>query len=492
MRHFVPAATQKTGGACKTGHWSEKDGRFRGRWPAQLTSPFVKANVEPLEANQVKLTVELDDAELEAAIDQAYKKIAGQVNIPGFRRGKAPRRLVEQQVGPEAARAQALNDSLPDFYMKAVTEQDIDAIAPPQLKITSGEEEGTVVFEAEIDTRPVPAIPGYNGLQVTIPNPEATEEELDSQIERMRKQYGELEPVERASQEGDFVSIDIEGTDKDGNAVAGLTATNYSHEVGASLQSLGPDFDNELTGVKAGDEKEFTTTVPPNDDEVTFKVKVNEVNERKLPELTDEWANEVSEFDTIKELRDDIANRLRENRKGEAKRLLRNGAIEALAELVDTDVPEVLVDNEMRRQLRDMMYRLEQQGASLQQLLAMSGQTEEDFLAQLREGATNTVKADLALRSLAEKENIEVTEEEIDAEVDLLARQFGQKSSRVRRDLERAEQMPAVRSDIRKAKALKWLTENVSIVDSDGKPLDREALGLDEDEHDHEGHDHSH
>jgi trigger factor len=454
----------------------------------------VKANVEPLEANQVKLTVELDDAELESAIDAAYKKIAGQVNIPGFRRGKAPRRLVEQQVGPEAARAQALNDSLPDFYMKAVTEQDIDAIAPPQLKITSGEEEGAVVFEAEIETRPVPAIPGYNGLQVTIPNPQATEEELDAQIERMRKQYGELEVVDRPSQEGDFVSIDIEGTDGEGNAVAGLTASNYSHEVGASLQSLGPDFDNELKGVKAGDEKEFTTTVPPNDDEVTFKVKVNDVSERKLPELTDEWANEVSEFDTLKELRDDIANRLSENRKGEASRTLRNGAIEALSELVDVDVPEVLVDNEMRRQLRDMMYRLEQQGASLQQLLAMSGQSEEGFLGQLREGASNTVKADLALRSLAEKENLEATEEEIDAEVELLARQLGQKTSRVRRDLERAEQMPAVRSDIRKTKALKWLTENVSIVDTDGKPLDRTALGLDEDEHDHDhsDHDHSH
>jgi trigger factor len=444
----------------------------------------VKANVEPLEANQVKLTVELDDAELEKAIDDAFKKIAGQVNIPGFRRGKAPRRLVEQQVGIEAARAQALNDSLPDFYIKAVTDQEIDAIAPPQLKIVSGEEQGSVVFEAEIETRPVPNIPGYDGLQVTIPNPEPSDEELDEQVERMRKQYGELAPVERAAQEGDFVSIDISGTDDEGNAVPGLTATDYSHEVGASLQSLGPDFDENIKGTSKGDEKEFTTTVPPNDQEVTFKITVKEVNERKLPELNDEWANEVSEFETVAELREDIAKRMREGRKAEANRTLRNGAIEALAELVDIDIPEVLVDNEMRRQLRDMMYRLEQQGASLEQLLAMTGQSEEDFLGQLREGATNTVRADLALRSLAQKESIEVTEDEIDEEVELLARQFGQKSSRVRRDLERADQMPAVRSDIRKAKALKWLTDNVSLVDNDGKSLDRAVLGLDEDAED--------
>lgn len=447
----------------------------------------MKANVEPLESNQVKLTVELDESELETAINAAFKKLAGQVNIPGFRPGKAPRKLVEQRVGLEAARAQALNDSLPDFYIKAIVDNDIDAIAPPQLKIVTGEDEGPVVFEAEIDTRPVPNIPGYDGLQVTIPNPEASDEELDAQIERMRAQYGELEVVERAAKEGDFVSLDIVGTDNEGNPVPGLTATDYSHEVGAALQSLGPDFDDNVKGASAGDEKEFSTTVPPNDTEVTFKITVKQVNERKLPELTDEWANEVSEFESIADLRADIANRLRENRKGEANRLLRNGAIEALAELVNEDVPEVLIDNEMRRQLRDMMYRLEQQGADLGQLLAMTGQSEEDFLGTLREGATNTVRADLALRSLAQKENIEVTEEEIDAEVELLAHQFGQKTSRVRRDLERADQMPAVRSDIRKAKALKWLTENVDLVDADGKSLDRAALGLDEDEDSDEG-----
>jgi trigger factor len=448
---------------------------------------LVKANVEPLEANQVKLTVELDDTELEGAIDAAFKKIAGQVNIPGFRPGKAPRRLVEQRVGMEAARAQALNDSLPDFYMKAVSDQEIDAIAPPQLKIVSGEEDGPVVFEAEIETRPVPNIAGYDGLQVTIPNPEPTDEELDSQIERMRAQYGELEVVEREAQEGDFVYLDITGTDSEGNPVPGLTATDYSHEVGAALQSLGPDFDDNVRGTKAGDEKEFTTSVPPNDQEVTFKLTVKSVNERKLPELNDEWANEVSEFETVEALRADIATRLRDNRKAEASRLVRNGAIEALAALVDTDIPEVLIDNEMRRQLRDMMYRLEQQGADLAQLLAMTGQSEEDFLNQLREGATNTVRADLALRALADKESLEVTEEEVDEEVEILARQFGQKTSRVRRDLERADQMPAVRSDIRKAKALKWLTENVSLVDTDGKPLDRAALGLDEEAESDEG-----
>lgn len=447
----------------------------------------MKANVEPLEANQVKLTVELDDAELEKAIDDAFKTIATQVNIPGFRRGKAPRKLIEAQIGTSAARAQALHDSLPEFYRRALIEQDIDAITPGQIDIDEGEEEGTVIFSATIETRPVPQIAGYQGLQVTLPNPTASEDELDKQIERMQKQYGELNTVERPAIEGDFVTLDIEGIDEDGEPKPGLTASDYLHEVGTPLQSLGPDFDNEVLGSSAGDEKTFTSPIPPNDDEVTFTIKVKEVQERILPELTDEWAREVSEFDTIVELRQSIADRIAGARTGESLRLLRNACIDALAELVDEDVPEVLIDSEMRRQLQDIDFRLRQQGVHLGQFLAMTGQSEEDFLEKLRNDATNTAKADLALRSLAEKENIEVTEAEIDEEVESLARQLGQKSSRVRRDLERADQIPAVRSDIRKSKALKWLTDHVSIVDEDGKSLDRDALGLNADEGNDEG-----
>jgi trigger factor len=466
-------------------HWSPVDGDralVRGNPGRPVKSRPVKANVEPLEANKVKLTVELEDKEVEAAIEAAFKKIAHQVNIPGFRRGKAPRRLVEAQVGADAARAQALNDSLPDYYIQAIREQEVDAIAPPQLKIVSGEEEGPVVFEAEIDTRPVPQIPGYQGLQVTIPNPNPTDDEIDAQVERLRSQYGELESVDRAAKKGDFVSLDIEGT-SDGESVPGLTANDWSYEVGAELQSLGPDFDGHIDGSKAGDVKEFTSVVPPNDLDVDFKVTVKQVNERKLPELTDEWANEVSEFETVGDLRDDIATRLRDMRKSEAARALRNNAIEAIAELVDDEIPEPLIENEMQRQLREFAYRLQSQGADISQFLSMTGQSEEDFLGQLREGSLNTVRADLALRSLAEKENLEVTDEEVDAEVESLAEQFNQKVARVRRDLERADQIPAVRSDIRKSKALKWLTDNVQLVDSEGATIDRSTLGLDD--HDH-------
>ncbi len=449
----------------------------------------MKANVEALEGNKVKLSVELDESEVDQAVEQAFKKIARQVNIPGFRPGKAPRKLIEARIGIDAARGQALNDSLPDYYVAAVKEQDIDVIAPPELKIVSGEEEGPVAFEATVDVRPVPELVGYQGLQVTVPNPEPGEADIDAQVERMRAQSGELEDVDRPAKVGDFVTIDIEGV-HEGEAVPGLTAGDYSYEVGSGLQSLGEEFDSQVEGSSAGETKTFTSPVPPNDLDVEFTVTIKQVAERKLPDLTDEWANEASEFETVQELRADITKRLAEVRKLEASRALRGAVIEAISELVTDEIPDALVDQEMTRQLQEVSYSLQQQGFGLAQYLEATGQSQEDFVAQLREAAVASVRADLALRSLADKENLQATEEEVDQEVEQLAKRFGQKASKVRRDLERAEQMPAVRSDIRKTKAVRWLMDNVEVVDSDGRKIDRSLLAYDNDELGHEGHNH--
>lgn len=448
----------------------------------------MRASAEPLDGNKVKLQFEIDEVELNKEIDKAFKKFATQVNVPGFRPGKAPRRILEAQIGLDTARAQALNDSLPDFYAKALKETDTDAIDSPKVDIVSGQEEGPVVFEAEVDVRPVPNIAGYGGLKVTIPSPEASDEDVDAEIERMRAQYGELNEVDRAAVAGDFVSIDLSGT-RDGAPVPGLTATDYSYEVGNKLHSLGDEFDSEVEGSKAGDVKEFTSTIPPNDDEVQFTVTVKVVNERTLPELNDEWVNEASEFDTVDELRADIKDQLGRVRKAEAERQLRNGVIKAVAELVDDEIPEPLVDAEVRRQVRDILNRLAQQGIDLGTFLQATGQDEEAFLEQIKLNATDSVRADLALRSLAEKEDLQATDDEVDEEVESLATQFGQKASRVRRDLEHADQMPAVRSDIRKGKAVRWLMDHVEIVDAEGNKIDRESVRNDMPEQSVEGED---
>lgn len=456
-------------------------------------SASMKANVEALEGNKVKLTVEVDESEIDKAVDEAFKKIARQVQIPGFRLGKAPRRLIEARVGADAARAQALNDSLPDFYTKALDETDTDAIAAPQIEITSGEESGPVVFHAEVEVRPVPSLAGYQGLKVTVPNPVPTAEDIDSQLERLRAQHGELEAVERPAVAGDFVTIDIQGL-HEGDPVPGLTANDWMYEVGTAFQSLGEDFDSQIQGSNVGDVKEFTSPVPPNELEVDFTVTIKAVNERKLPELTDEWVSNVSEFETVDELQADMTRRLSEVRKIEATRALRTGVIEAVAQLVDDDVPDSLVDQEMRRQLQDLDYRLRAQGADLAQFLAASGRDEGSLVSQLRSNAVDSVRADLALRALADKESLNASEQEVDAEIEMLADQYGQKVAKVRRELERNDQIPAVRSDIRKAKAVDWLIEHVEVVDADGNAIDRESFRLDQSAHDHsedEGHDHS-
>ena len=216
----------------------------RGRRPHRYTRRTVKATVEPLEGNKVKLSVEVDEQEFEQAVDAAFKKIAHEVRIPGFRPGKAPRRLLESRLGSGAGRAQALNDSLPEYYSDAVRDTEVDVIAPPEIDVTSGEEDGPITFEAVVEVRPVVEIEGYKDLKVEIPTPSATDEEIDAQIERLRGQFAELEVVERAAEEGDYVTIDIEGS-QDGEVLEGLVASAYLYEVGSG--AIVPELDEQLT-----------------------------------------------------------------------------------------------------------------------------------------------------------------------------------------------------------------------------------------------------
>src|ERR1051326_8071977 len=220
----------------------------------------MRSSVEPLEGNKVKVSVEVDEAEFESAIDAAFRKIAREVRIPGFRPGKAPRRILETRVGSEVGRQQALQDSLPEFYARAVREHDVDVIAAPEVEITNGREEGPVSFEATVEIRPKVLVPGYASLRVEVPSPAPTEEEIDEQLDRMRQPYAKLEDVEREAQQGDVESIDLFGH-REGEGLPGLEASGYLYEVGKN--SLGIiELDNHLDGASAGDEIEFTAAHP--------------------------------------------------------------------------------------------------------------------------------------------------------------------------------------------------------------------------------------
>jgi trigger factor len=437
----------------------------------------MRSTVEPLEGNKVKLSIEVEAGEFEAAVNAAFKKIAKEVRLPGFRPGKAPRKVLEARFGHQAGREQALQDALPEYYSAAVIEHDVDVIAPPDIDITGGQESGDIAFDAVVEVRPTIEVPGYGGLQVTLERPGVDEAALDAQIDRMRELDSTLVDVDRAVQDGDTVTIDVAGT-LDEEPQPGLTADDYSYTVGSG--AITPEVDEHLVGAKAGDTLSFAATHPDPDEtrQLQFEVVVKDVKEKVLPEITDEWAAEASEFDTVAELRASLAERMTRVRKAQAQMTLREKVGEALAALVTDGIPDAMVNHEMQDRLQDLAMRLQAQGMQLDQYLAMTGADPETFSQELRDTATSGVKVDLALRAVAEAESIECTDEDLSDELEGVASRVGQTADEVRERFERVGQISAVRSDIRKRKALEWLLERAEVVDPEGAIIDRSELEL--------------
>jgi trigger factor len=461
----------------------------------------VKATVEPVEGTpvmepKVKVAVEIDETELEPAVEQAWREIAKEVRLPGFRPGKAPRSLLEKQFGAGYARSEALRQALPDFYSQAVIDHDVDVIAPPDLDITAGEESGDVAFEAVVDVRPTVTVAGYGGLRVEVPSPEVPDEEIDEQIDRLRSQYGELTEVDRPAADGDYTTVDIHGT-RDGEEVDGLTADDYLYLVGSGM--IASEFDEHLTGAKAGDVLQFDAEHPdPEQDAVEFRILVKDVKERVLPDLTDEWVAEATEFSTVEELREDTRSRLAEAREGQTRISVRARIGVELAKLVDDEVPEALVSAEMQNRLQNLAYQLQGRGIALDDYLQITGRDPESFTAELKEAADEAVRVDLALRAVAVAEGLEATDEQVDTEILQLIATADVDLDEARDQLRSGGQLSAVRSDLSNRNALEWLVDHSEVVDPDGNPIAEEYLQLPDEpephdhDHDHDGHDHDH
>jgi len=444
-----------------------------------MSSSTISSTVELLDDNKVKLSVEVDEAEFDTAIDAAFKRIAKEVRMPGFRPGKAPRKLLEAQFGHGVGREEALREALPDYYAQAVVNHDVDVIAPPDIDITAGQEEGPVSFDAVVEVRPVVEVGGYDGLKVEIPSPTPSDEEIDEQIDRMRQQYAEFVTVERAADDGDHVTIDIAGT-HEGEDVPGLTTSDYDYEVGTG--AVVAEIDDNLRGASAGDELEFDAEHPDPDEEapLSFKLTVKEIKEAVLPELDDEWASETSEFTTVDELRTDLTNRMGAMKIAQARMALQQNTAEALAELVTAEVPEAMVENEIDARLQDLVGRLQQQGIDPGQYLAQMGQTPEQLRDEFREPSEQAVKVDLALRTVAESENLLPDDDALTEAIDEMAEQSGQDGAELKERLAEVGQLSALRADLGKRDALEWLTENVELIDENGDPVDRDALEIPE------------
>jgi trigger factor len=438
----------------------------------------VMTSVEELPENKVKLHVSIPASEFERAIDAAFRKLAAEVKIPGFRPGKAPRRLLEARLGTDVARDQALRDSLPGYYADAVKSEELDTIAAPEIDITAGEESGDVEFDAVVEVRPVVELTNYHELRVEVPSPAVADDVVDQQLDALRDRFADLEESSRPLAEGDYAQIDIKGYVHD-EAIDALTATDYLYEVGSGL--LVPKLDEELAGKRPGDILKFNDSLPERfgeraGEDVAFQVLVKETKRKVLPEVTDEWASEVSEFDTVDELRADIRKRLELVNTVQAQVAARDKVLDAVADLVTIDLSDALVKGEMEQRLHDIAHRLDGQGVTIQQYLAATGTEEQAFVQQVRETAERSVCADLALRAVAAEEGIVATDEELDDEVARLAERLEEKSTKVRRDLERRGILEAVRSDIAKGKTLRFLVDHAEVVDEAGNPLDLKVL----------------
>ncbi|NLD76152.1 MAG: trigger factor [Acidimicrobiales bacterium] len=434
----------------------------------------MKSTVEPVEGNKVKLSIEVDSKAFEQEVDAAFKRIAREVRIPGFRPGKAPRKLIEARIGLEAARGDAIEHAVPRFYSDAIREHDVDVIAAPEYDLTSTVEDEHLAFDAVVEVRPTVNPAGYESLRVTIDSPEVTEDEIEQQLERLREAYGQLEAVERAAEAGDHVLIDIVGA-RDGEPLEGLEADGYLYEVGSG--AVVPELDEQLTGSSAGDDLEFTADHPlEGEDPIEFEVTVHEVREKVLPDLDDDFAAEATEFETLEELQEDLRARMTPVKINQARAQVRGLTADALAELVDEEIPESLIDSEVRNRLDDFFRRLQAQGITPDQYLAAVEGGAEEFLGGVREGATNAVKANLALRAIVAEKDIDVTDEEVEEQLEIIATQSGEKVNRVRKEFERTGQLSALRSEMRNQRGLDWLIERVELVDEDGKPVDRAFL----------------
>jgi trigger factor len=438
----------------------------------------MRASTEPLEGNLVRLSVEIDEPEFDRALVGVVKTLASQIRVPGFRPGKVPRKVLEARMGGAGAlRAEALREALPDFYAQAVVDSEIDPIASPEIDITAGEDSGAVRFDAVVQVRPVVSIPGYDGLSVTLPGLRVSAEDVDGQVNRLRENDAELESVGRPAVDGDLVTIDLHGNDESGAEVIGID--DYLYEVGTA--TITPELDVELRGAKSGDILAFTAPAPGDEGEViSFRVLVKEVKVKKLPEPTDEWAAESSEFDTVAELRADISERMARIKLVQSQMALREKTVEAVAGLVeDGDVPEVLVDAEVNERLHDLQHRLEAQKLGLGEYLQATGRTPDDLLVAVRVDAQRAVKADLALRALAEAEALTLSDEELDAEIVTMAQRMETSPAELRRQLDTAGRTGAVRSELRKGKALQWLLDHVELFDEEGNPMSRDDLKTD-------------
>ncbi|MEU7656726.1 trigger factor [Micromonospora taraxaci] len=447
----------------------------------------MKSTVETLSPTRVRLAIEVPFVELEPSLKKAYREIGSQVQVPGFRRGKVPTAVIDQRVGRGTVLNEAVQEAIPENILAAVREHDLKTLGRPEVEITEFNDGDSLNFTAEVDVRPEITIPDASTIEVVVDELQIDESEIDEQVKNLRERFATLKTVERAAAEGDYVQIDLNAT-VDGEDVPGGQASNISHEVGS--KQLLPGLDEAVVGLAAGDDTTFTTQLVGGDfagRDADVAVTVRTVKEKELPELNDEFAQMASEFDTIEELRGDLRSRVTQGKQVEQIYAARDKALAQLVEAAEIPAPEGVVREEVESRKQAMVDQLERIGASMEEYLAAEDKTEEQIDAELTEAATEGVKVQLLLDTLADAEDVQVSDDEFGHEIVHRAQRAGMAPQQYYDQLVRSGAAAAVFGDVRRGKALAAVMERITIKDAAGNGITLDALrAANEAEHNHQ------
>lgn len=436
----------------------------------------MKSAVETLSPTRAKLTVEVPFEELKPSLDKAYKQIAQQINVPGFRKGKVPAAVIERQF-PGAAREQALNDILSAKYAEAMQDNDLTPLAQPEVEVTKYDDQGPLEFTVEVDVRPEITVPDYEGLEAVVEDVEVTDEDVAEQVTALRERFGTLKDVERAAADGDFVVIDLVAT-RDGETVEGAEVAGMSYQVGRGGMLDG--LDEALSGLSAGEEKTFSSQLVGGDlvgQEVDVTVKVTQVQEQELPAADDEFAQLASEFDTFAELEADVRERLGRGKRLEQAAAARDAVLEALLDKVEIPLPDTLVTEELNARRQSIEQQLQFAGLTMEKYLDDEGKTIEEFEADLERRVRDALAAQMLLDEIAQGQEFEVTNEDLTGYILRQAQSQGQDPQQAFAHIqEHPHHLQEYAAEITRGKALALIVESAKVTDKSGNQVELKNL----------------
>ncbi|MET8577590.1 trigger factor [Streptomyces sp. NPDC005012] len=434
----------------------------------------MKSAVETLNPTRVRLTVEVPFEELKDSLDAAYKKINQQVTVKGFRKGKIPARVIDQRFGRGAVLEEAINDALPKFYTQAVDEAEIDVLGQPEVDIKDLKDGELLSFTAEVDIRPEVELPeDFSNIEVEVDAIEVTDEDLDKSVEQLRERFATTSPVERAAEDGDVVTLDLEAK-VDGEVLEDGVAKDVSYTIGSG--ELLDGIDEAVKGVEAGGEATFTSELKGGSaagKQAEITVKVSQVAKRELPELDDEFAQLASEFDTLEELKADSRKRLENMKQYDQATQAQERVLDKLLELIEVPIPEKLLEDEIQTRKHNLEHhQLGQMGLDLEKYLEIQGKTAEEFDTETREAAVKGIKTQFVLDALVNREKLNVNQEELTEHLMRRAASSGMSPDQFAQAVVQGNQVPMLVGEVARGKALALVVESATVKDTNGEVVD--------------------